>query len=167
MFGWGHSLPYSCNEIVNGIFVFNVYIHTDLDVHPEEANIDTILLLEGKHGSGSVGEVIHHFTSVNISAQWFLSKNCFKNKVLYFSPLFHPRLDLDLLVPGEHDPNVDISGVGLLLPQEIVDPGLDVRAEASDLELLRRELVIFPRCTRCFVTSITFKSSDINVNRSF
>ena len=51
------------------MFVFIVYILTDLDVHPEEANIDTILLLEGKHGSGSVGEVIHHFTSVNISAQ--------------------------------------------------------------------------------------------------
>ena len=98
----------------------------------------------------------------------FHQKNCLKNYIVkYFSPLFHSRLDLDLFVSGEHDPNVDISGVGLLLPQEIVDPGLDVRAEAGDLELLRSKLVIFPRCSRRFVTSITFKSSDIIVNRSF
>ena len=61
------------------MFVFIVYILTDLDVHPEEANIDTILLLEGKHGSGSVGEVIHHITSINISKQVVLK---------YFSELW-------------------------------------------------------------------------------
>ena len=83
------------------------------------------------------------------------------------SPLFHPRLDLDLLVPGEHDPDVDISRVGLLLPQEVIDPGLDVRAQPGDLEFLRSELVIFLGCSRCLVTSVTFKSKDININRSY
>lgn len=52
------------------MFVCVGYNYTDLDVHPEEANIDTILLLKSKHGSGSIGEVIHHFTSVDISAQF-------------------------------------------------------------------------------------------------
>lgn len=136
-------------------------------MHPEEANIDTILLLEGKHGSGSVGEVIHHLTSVNISAQFGFIKTMSAEILSHFSPLFHPRLDLDLLVPGEHDPDVDVSGVGLLLPQEVVDPGLDVRAEPSNLELLSSELVIFLRCPRCFVTSVTFKSKDIDVNIYF
>ena len=85
----------------------------------------------------------------------------------HFSPLFHPRLNLDLLVPGEHDPDADVSGVGLLLPQEVVDPGLNVRAEPSDLELLSSELVIFLRCPRCLVASVTFKSKNIDVNIYF
>ena len=85
----------------------------------------------------------------------------------YLSPLFHPRLDLDLLVPGEHDPDVDISRVGLLLPQEVVDPGLDVRAQPGDLEFLRSELVIFLGCSRCLMTSVTFKSKHIEINRGF
>ena len=144
------------------MFVLVGYIYTDLDVHPEEANIDTILLLKSKHGSGSVGEVIHHFTSVNISAQFdFNSVSIIV--VSHLSPLFHPRLDLDLLVPGEHDPDMDISRVGLLLPQEVVDPGLDVRAQSGDLEFLRSELVIFLGCSRCLVTSVTFKSKNFNI----
>ena len=84
-----------------------------------------------------------------------------------FSPGLHPRLDLDLFIPREHDSDVDIPGLCLLLPQEVVDPGLDVRAEPSNLELLSSELVIFLRCPRCFMTSVTFKSKDIGVNIYF
>ena len=50
-----------------------------------------------------------------------------------FSPGLHPRLDLDLFITREHDSDVDIPGLGLLLPQEVVDPGLDVGAESCGL----------------------------------
>ena len=50
-----------------------------LDMHTKEAHDHSILLLEGKHGSGSVGEVIHHITSINISKQVVLK---------YFSELW-------------------------------------------------------------------------------
>ena len=39
---------------------------THLHMHAKEANIHAILLLEGKHGSGSVGEVVHHLARVHV-----------------------------------------------------------------------------------------------------
>ena len=36
-------------------------------MHSKEANINSILLLKGKHGSGSIWEIILHLSSVNIS----------------------------------------------------------------------------------------------------
>ena len=41
-------------------------------------------------------------------------------------PVLHARLDLHLLVPGEDHPDVDIPSICLLLPQEVVDPCLNV-----------------------------------------
>ena len=73
-----------------------------LDMHTKEAHVHSILLLEGKHGSGSVGEVIHHITSVNISKQvvlkYFSELWKYFLVILIFLPLFHPRLDLHLFV---------------------------------------------------------------------
>ena len=37
-----------------------------LHVHAEEADVHTVLLLEGKHGPGAVGEVVRHLASVNV-----------------------------------------------------------------------------------------------------
>ena len=38
-----------------------------LYMHPEEADVYSVLLLKGKHGPGSVWEVVHHLTSVDVS----------------------------------------------------------------------------------------------------
>ena len=63
---------------------------------------------------------------------------------------------------------MNIAGVSLLLPQEVVDPSLDVGSESGDLELLRSELfVLFSRCSRCFVATVTFEPDNINVNPNF
>ena len=37
-------------------------------MHPKEANVYTVLLLEGEHGPCSVWEVVHHLTSVDVSS---------------------------------------------------------------------------------------------------
>ena len=37
-----------------------------LHVHPEKADVHAVLLLEGKHGAGPVGEVVQHLSSVNV-----------------------------------------------------------------------------------------------------
>ena len=47
---------------------------THLHMHSKEANIHAILLLEGKHGSGSVGEVVHHLARVHVSRIGFDEK---------------------------------------------------------------------------------------------
>ena len=82
---------------------------------------------------------------------------CHHGATVVNKPLLHSWLDLDLLVSGEHDPDVDISRVGLLLPQEVVDPCLDVGTKSGGLQLLSSVLVIFPRCAGCFVATITFE----------
>lgn len=38
-----------------------------LYVHSKEADVNTILLFKGEHGPGSVGEVVHHLTGVDVS----------------------------------------------------------------------------------------------------
>ena len=49
-------------------------MRTHLHMHAKEANIHAILLLEGKHGSGSVGEVVHHLARVHISRIGWVQK---------------------------------------------------------------------------------------------
>ena len=74
--------------------------------------------------------------------------------------MLHPGLDLDLLVPREDDPNVDVPRVRLLLPQEVVDPRLDVVAEPRGLKPLGREPVFFFRGSRGPVATFTFEPGD-------
>ena len=38
-----------------------------LYVHSKEADVNTVLLFKGEHGPGSVGEVVHHLTGVDVS----------------------------------------------------------------------------------------------------
>ena len=38
-----------------------------LYVHSKETDINTVLLFKGEHGPGSVGEVVHHLTGVDVS----------------------------------------------------------------------------------------------------
>jgi hypothetical protein len=47
-------------------------------------------------------------------------------------PLFHSGLDFHRLVAAEDNADVDLAGVGLLLPQEVVDAGFDVGPEPGD-----------------------------------
>ena len=72
-------------------------------------------------------------------------------------PLLHSWLDLDLLVSREHDSDVDIARVRLLLPQEVVDSCLDVGTKSRGLQLLSCVLVLFPRRASSLVTPITFE----------
>ena len=44
-----------------------------LHVHPEEADVDPVLLLECEHGAGAVWEVIQHVPSVHIPAKMIMS----------------------------------------------------------------------------------------------
>ena len=71
--------------------------------------------------------------------------------------MLHAGLDLHLLVAREDDPDVNIAGVRLLLPQEVVHPRLDVVAEASRLQTLRCEPVLLPRASSCLVATLTFE----------
>ena len=75
----------------------------------------------------------------------------------FFLPVLHAGLDLHLLVAGEDDPDVNVAGIRLLLPQEVVHPRLDVVAEASRLQALRCEPVLLPRASTCFVATLTFE----------
>ena len=50
-----------------------------LDVHPEEADVDPVLLLEGEHGAGTVWEVIQHVASVHIPAKMIMSCSMYQN----------------------------------------------------------------------------------------
>ena len=74
-----------------------------------------------------------------------------------FSPILHAWLDLHLLITREHNTNMDIAGVGFFLPQEVVDPGLDVGAKPGGLQLLGCVLVVLPVGPRRLVTGVTFK----------
>ncbi len=47
-------------------------------------------------------------------------------------PFPYARLDFYVLVPAERRPDVNVPGHGLLFEKEVVDPGLDVGAEAGD-----------------------------------
>ena len=80
------------------------------------------------------------------------------------SPFLHARLDLDGLVARVDDPDVDLAGVGLLLPQEVVDPGLDVGAEAGDGQALRREAVLSPLRSAPLVAVITGEPGEIKIS---
>ena len=71
--------------------------------------------------------------------------------------MLHAGLDLHLLVAGEDDPDVNVAGIRLLLPQEVVHPRLDVVAEASRLQTLRCEPVLLPRASSCLVATLTFE----------
>ena len=44
-----------------------------LDVHPKEADVNSILLLEGEHSTRAIGEVVQHVTSVHIPGKRILS----------------------------------------------------------------------------------------------
>ena len=65
------------------------------------------------------------------------------------APLFHAALDLDGLVAAVDDPDVDLAGIRLLLPQEVVDARLDVGAQSRRRKVLgdvpvRRPLRVAP-----------------------
>ena len=57
-------------------------------------------------------------------------------KVARDLPFLHAALDLDGLVAAVDDPDVDLAGVRLLLPQEVVDARLDVGAESRRRKVL-------------------------------
>ena len=76
--------------------------------------------------------------------------------------MLHAGLDLHLLVAGEDDPDVDVAGVRLLLPQEVVHPRLDVVAEASRLQPLRSEPILLPRAPGRLVATLTFEPKRLN-----
>ena len=78
-------------------------------------------------------------------------------------PILHPWLHLHLLVTREHDSYVNIPGICFLLPQEVVDSGLDVRSESGGLQLLGRVFVVLPVGAPSLVTSITFKPNNIQM----
>ena len=44
-----------------------------LHVHSEEADVDSVLLLEGEHGARPIGEVVQHVTSVHVPGKGILS----------------------------------------------------------------------------------------------
>ena len=71
--------------------------------------------------------------------------------------MLHAGLDLHLLVAREDDPDVNIAGVRLLLPQEVVHPRLDVVAEPSRLQTLRCEPILLPRASSRLVAALTFE----------
>ena len=71
--------------------------------------------------------------------------------------MLHAGLDLHLLVAREDDPDVNIAGVRLLLPQEVVHPRLDVVAEASRLQPLCCEPVLLSRAPSRLVATLTFE----------
>ena len=75
-------------------------------------------------------------------------------------PVLHARLDLHLLVAREDHPDVHVAGVGLLLPQEVVHPGLDVVAQPGGLEALRCEPVLLPRTPCCLVATVALEPGD-------
>ena len=71
--------------------------------------------------------------------------------------MLHAGLDLDLLVAGEDDPDVDVARVRLLLPQEVVHPRLDVVAQPSGLQTLRCEPVLLSRAPSRLVATLAFE----------
>ena len=74
--------------------------------------------------------------------------------------MLHARLDLHLFVAREDHPDVHIAGVCLLLPQEVVHPGLDVVAQPGGLEALRCEPVLLPRAPCCLVATVALEPGD-------
>ena len=81
-------------------------------------------------------------------------------QVKSLGPVLHARLDLHLLVAREDHPDVHVAGVGLLLPQEVVHPGLDVVAQPGGLEALRCEPVLLPRTPCCLVATVALEPGD-------
>ena len=71
--------------------------------------------------------------------------------------MLHAGLDLDLFVAGEDDPDVNVAGVRLLLPEEVVHPRLDVVAEPGRLQPLRCESVLLPRAPSRLVATLAFE----------
>ena len=78
-------------------------------------------------------------------------------KVKFFWPVLHAGLDLHLLVAREDDPDVNIAGVRLLLPQEVVHPRLDVVSKPSCLEPLRCEPILLTRASSRLVATLTLE----------
>lgn len=66
-----------------------------------------------------------------------------------------------MLVSGEDDPDVDVAGVRLLLPEVVVDPGLDVGAESGRRQPLRREPVFLLLRAVGLVAAVTFEPAVI------
>ena len=77
------------------------------------------------------------------------------------SPVLHAWLYLHLLVSREHNTNMYIPGVRFFLPQEVVDPGLDVGAEPGGLQLLGGVLVVLPVGPRGLVAGVTLEPGNI------
>ena len=70
-------------------------------------------------------------------------------------PRFHALLDFHRLLAAVNDPDVDLSGVGFLFPQEVIDPVLDIVAEASGRETLGRKAVLLTLRALLLVAVIT------------
>ena len=62
-----------------------------------------------------------------------------------------------MFVSREYDPDVNITGVCLLLPQKVVDPSLDVGAQPGSGETLGCEPVVFPLSSSSLVAAITLE----------
>ncbi len=80
-----------------------------------------------------------------------------------YVPFLHARLDLHVLVPAEDDPDVNVPGLGLLLAEKVVHPGLDVGAEAGDGQAGALEAVLLTLRARRLVAAVTFEP----VNRKY
>ena len=52
-------------------------------MHPEETDVHPVLLLEGKHGSGTVGEIVQHLSRVHISGEAKLEQDSCVDFVQY------------------------------------------------------------------------------------
>ena len=77
-----------------------------------------------------------------------------------YVPFLHARLDLNVLVPAEDDPDVNVPGLGLLLAEEVVHPGLDVGAEAGDGQAGALEAVLLTLRARRLVAAVTFEPGN-------
>ena len=87
-----------------------------LDVHPEEADVDPVLLLEGEHGAGAVWEVIQHVPSVHIPAKMidhviFNTLKYYDIKI-YFSGNNLIATSVDINREGWHQHNASFSFYG-------------------------------------------------------
>ena len=72
-------------------------------------------------------------------------------------PGFHQWLDFDLFVSRKDYSNMNVSCVGLLFLEEIVDPCLNVLAKGARGQPLGSVRVVFPLCSTRFMAIITYK----------
>ena len=81
-------------------------------------------------------------------------------------PGFHQWLDFDLFVSRKDYSNMNVSCVGLLFLEEIVDPCLNVLPKGARGQPLGSVRVVFPLCSTRFMAIITYKPGRKRKSRS-